>query len=302
MTTDHSQTLTDISPIAFTSAAIDYLATEAVVVQETLNLVSPLIEGFGTFVEVGLGIKSTDAIQAHHIEAFMASRRRDGSPTTYSARRTRRMALGLAFRAGRELGIIRGDPTLGVRVGLPASVSARALTDEEIELGRSYAMSSVRNMRRTIAWALAEATALTGEMGFVQVNDVEPSSGRVWLAGSAWTEPRWGYFTRWGLDEVTRRLERSSEPTESLIVWTRAPKRQRDAKTLRSACGQAIRETMKAAGLNAQAVNPRSIVAWAGKRLLDEGSSIDEVARRLGMRSLDQAAQFVDFDWAGEDS
>ena len=291
-----------VSPKEFATATLAHLTTEAVVAQETLNLVGPLIERFGAFAQDGLGVATVEGIEGHHVEKFMAARRLDGSPATYSSRRNRRMALRLAFRAGRELGIVRGDPTLDVEVGLPMSVHARPLTDDEIELGRTYAASSIRGMRRNTAWALAEATAQTGEMGFIQVRDVELSLGRVWLAGSVRSEPRWGYFTRWGLDEVTRRLEKSSEPDESLIVWTREPKRQRNAKTLRSACSQAVRETMKAAGLNAPDVNPRSIVAWAGKRLLDEGSSIDEVARRLGMRSLDQAALFVDFDWAGEGS
>lgn len=291
-----------VSPKEFATATLAHLTTRAVVAQETLNLVGPLIERFGAFAQDGLGVATVEGIESHHVEKFMAARRLDGSPATYSSRRNRRMALRLAFRAGRELGIVRGDPTLDVEVGVMASIQARPLTDDEIELGRTYAASSIRGMRRNIVWALAEATAQTGEMGFIQVRDVELPLGRVWIAGSAQREPRWGYFSEWGLNEVARRLEERTEPDESLIVWSRKPKGERDAKTLRSACTQAVSETLKAAGLRAPDVNPRSIVAWAGKKLLDEGSPIDEVARRLGMRSLDQAALFVGFDWDGERS
>jgi hypothetical protein len=34
-----------------------------------------------------------------------------------------------------------------------------------------------------------------------------------------------------------------------------------------------------------------------GRRWLSTGISIDEVARLLGCRSLDQAAEFVQLDW-----
>jgi hypothetical protein len=32
--------------------------------------------------------------------------------------------------------------------------------------------------------------------------------------------------------------------------------------------------------------------------MLEEGLPIDEVARRLGMASLDRTARFIGFDWA----
>jgi hypothetical protein len=43
-------------------------------------------------------------------------------------------------------------------------------------------------------------------------------------------------------------------------------------------------------------------VAWRGAAALAEGSSIDEVARMLGIRSLDAAASFIAWDWRKEES
>ena len=40
-----------------------------------------------------------------------------------------------------------------------------------------------------------------------------------------------------------------------------------------------------------------SIAAWAGRKVLEETARIDEVARRLGMASLDRAARFIEWDW-----
>jgi hypothetical protein len=44
-------------------------------------------------------------------------------------------------------------------------------------------------------------------------------------------------------------------------------------------------------------VRPAPVAAWAGRRVLAESGRIDEVARRLGMSSLDRTARFIAFDW-----
>jgi hypothetical protein len=44
-------------------------------------------------------------------------------------------------------------------------------------------------------------------------------------------------------------------------------------------------------------VRPVSITAWAGHRILTETVRIDDVARALGMPSLDRAARLIGWDW-----
>jgi integrase/recombinase XerC len=68
-----------------------------------------------------------------------------------------------------------------------------------------------------------------------------------------------------------------------------------------SAC-VAIEDVLTRAGLARERdVRPASVAAWAGRKILEESGQIDEVARRLGMRSLDRAARFVGFDWHSTD-
>jgi hypothetical protein len=95
----------------------------------------------------------------------------------------------------------------------------------------------------------------------------------------------------WGLEQASRRLAGDADPIESLIVWRRRPRHLQAAST------QAITETLKASRLDAPDVRPISVAAWAGRRLLEDGAPIDEVARRLGMRSLDEVAKLIRFDW-----
>jgi integrase/recombinase XerC len=283
------------TPREFTSAVVAALLVEGTNDEDTLALVCPVIERFGAFVQDGLGIRSVEDLEPSHVEAFMDALRMDGSPPVYGTRRVRRMALRMAFRTGRHLGLCRVDPTLDVELGPNASVSARRLFQSEVELCRIYAVPGPRDGRRCIAWALAEATARTGEMGLVRISDLDLARERIWLPGAPGADARWGYFTNWGLGQVLRRIGAEADPNTSLIVWRREP------KNTRAASSQALTETLKAAGLNALEIRPRSITAWAGRRLFDDGAPLDEVARRLGMRSLDQTASFIGFDWRSQE-
>ena len=65
-----------------------------------------------------------------------------------------------------------------------------------------------------------------------------------------------------------------------------------------SAC-VAVRDVLIRAGLGKEpGVRPASVVGWAGQQILRETGRIDEVARRLGMASLDRTARFIDWSWA----
>ena len=52
--------------------------------------------------------------------------------------------------------------------------------------------------------------------------------------------------------------------------------------------------------LIASSVSP-SVAAWAGATAFRQGAQIDEVARMLGVRSLDQAARLIGWDWDREE-
>jgi integrase/recombinase XerC len=138
---------------------------------------------------------------------------------------------------------------------------------------------------------LAEASARTGEIGLVRISNLDLDRERIWLPGVPGADARWGYFTDWGLAQVWRRIHGEADAGAFLVVWRREP------KNARAASSQALRETLRAAGLVAPEIKPRSITAWAGRALFDRGAPLDEVARRLGMRSLDQTASFIGFDW-----
>ncbi|MGZ4671483.1 MAG: hypothetical protein ACXV8K_02360 [Ilumatobacteraceae bacterium] len=107
------------------------------------------------------------------------------------------------------------------------------------------------------------------------------------------TLDRCGELSEWGIRVLRGRL--AEIDTQGTVAY---------AGNGRGIAGQvstchAISTILVRAGLAGQAdVRPGSVAAWAGRSRFDAGADIAEVARMLGVRSLDQAAQIIGWDWA----
>jgi integrase/recombinase XerC len=207
----------------------------------------------------------------------------------------RRLALRLLFRSVREAGVPVGDPTIDLSLPPRTQLAARPLTDEEVTLCRGHAAWSLVDARRAAAWALAEATCRSVEIGTIRVADVDLVQRRVWVHGGRTTAPRWGYLTEWGIAQVERRIQQLSGEPDARVVYGGEGG---SATGQVSACS-AIADVLRRSGLAAESdVRPASIAAWAGTQVLGDTGRIDVVARRLGMASLDRTARFIGFDWS----
>ncbi|MGI8617061.1 MAG: hypothetical protein ACR2L4_09840 [Actinomycetota bacterium] len=129
-------------------------------------------------------------------------------------------------------------------------------------------------------------------------SDVDLPSGIVRIHGSSRTQPRHGFLSDWGIQQLGRRLVTlaSAGAEDTAVVY----KGDRGGASGQASASTAIAWTLRRAGLAADpAVRPASIAAWAGRRLLGEGLALEEVARRLGIRSLDRTASFIGLDPSG---
>lgn len=267
---------------------------------QTTQKVTEIIVRFTIYVEKGHGIRSVCEIAEEHVEGFVfasflgRSERRRPSPATMHLRRS---ALRLHFRILRQIGAFVGDPTLDLVLPPRSCMAVRPLTDDEIALCRGYSLHTLTETRQPAAWALAEATARTSEIPHVRLSDLDLSNGRVWLHGSNKTQERWGSLTEWARTQLERRLRRlKALPNEDrLIVYEGSGSEQsRQA----SSC-IAIAETLNRAGLVGEPdVRPGSVALWAGRKTFEETGDIDEVALRLGVQSLDRAADLIGWKWA----
>lgn len=275
-------------------AVVADLCDSSVLSEQSLRRLQPLFERFGWFAESSAGVDSLAAITPDVVDRFVRARttreRTAPSPATMHSRRS---AVRLMFRTGRQLGLCVADPTVDIVLPPRSSLRARPLTDDEVGLCRSASLHTLDATRLPAAWALAEATVRSGELAGVQVTDLDLDRARVWIVGSARTEPRWGELSVWGCTQLRRRLDTSGGA--SLVIYSG----HGSAESRQASSCQAIHETLLRAGLSREAdVRPVSVAAWAGRRAFDQTQQIDQAARMLGVRSLDRAAAIIGWDWS----
>jgi integrase/recombinase XerC len=188
-----------------------------------------------------------------------------------------------------------GDPTLDVRLAPRTQLATRPLSDEEVSICRAASAWRLNDRRRAAAWALGEATCRSVEVGQITRADVDLGGRRVWIHGGQTTSDRWGHLTEWGCIQLERRLSSIGRAAGQPVVYEGD---DGPATGQISAC-IAVRDVLIRAGLGKEpGVRPASVAGWAGRQILCETGRIDEVARRLGMASLDRAARFIDWSWA----
>lgn len=260
-----------------------------------------LLDRFESFLSAGHGVESLAEVTRAHVVLFIsaAPARATSMEPAAATMRLRRSAIRLLFRLARDSGLEVGDPTLDVRLPTRSCRRpVRPLTDTEIEVCRGASLRTLFETRLPAVWALAEATARTSELPSIRESDVDLSSGIVRIHGSSRTQPRRGSLSNWGIQQLRRRLDTlESTGTEDTAVIYEG---DRGGASGQASASTAIAWTLRRAGLTTDpAVRPASVAAWAGRRLFDQGVALEEVARRLGIRSLDRTASFIGLDLGG---
>jgi integrase len=250
---------------------------------------------FENFVSRGFGIEFLDEVTLVHVSSFVQAKANGSDPAT-ATMHLRRSALRVLFRVARQHFGLDHDPARDLVLPPRSVVSTRPLTNDEVLVGRSFSLHSASATRLPAAWALGEATATTAELSHITTSDLDLDhidGPRVWLHGSSKRTARFGLLDDWGATQLERRAS-SLRGTTKLIYNGRTDK----PESIAASCVSAISDTLARCGLNTEPdVRPASLPAWAGTVVLRETDRIEEVARRLGMTSLDGAAAFVSFDW-----
>jgi integrase len=254
---------------------------------------------FEAYLRRGHGVDRLAEASAVHIEAFVHAPSASGGEVRQPSLATmhfRRAVIRLAFRAGRELGLASGDPTLDLCLPFRSSLKTRPMSDAEVALCRSASLISLDETLRPAAWAPAEATARTSEIPTIRARDLDLGSGTVFIHGGKRRDPRWGRLSGWGSRQLERRLRALRIDATSQVLLAGSGQRTEEAK--QAAACTVISEVLQRAGLGDEPdVRPASIAGWAGATAFAEGASVDEVARMLGLRSLDAAARTIGLEW-----
>ena len=150
--------------------------------EQTQVRVADVLGRFASFSRTALGVTLLSEVDEAVAAAFVRSPTADGE-VCVATQSCRRWVLRLFFRSLRMQGLAVGDPTLDLALtGLPPR-TMRALSDDEVEVCRSFSMCSLRETRLPAVWALAEATGRTSEIGYVRIADIDLEGGTVLLQG-----------------------------------------------------------------------------------------------------------------------
>ncbi len=253
-----------------------------------------IVDRFVGFAEAGYEVESLAGVSSEVVGAFVRAPKVDLSVATMHWRRT---ALRLLFRAARAAGVASHDPTLDLRLPPRSSVSTRPLTDDEVELCRASAQWSLTGSRHAATWALAEATCRSSELPHITSRDLDLVGRAVRIHGGKLTDNRVGRLSDWAVPHLERRLEDLDDRTGPLLYAGDDPAGAGQASSAR-----AVVDVLTRAGLYDEAdVRPAAVAAWAGRRVFDDTARIDIAARVLGVRSLDQAARMVVWDWRADE-
>lgn len=274
--------------------ALKVLAEDTQLSAQSVERLESLWRGFVRFAR-SQGVGMTPEIDASLARTFVDSRTTRGLPPSLPTRHLRRSGVRLLFRVLREQGQAVGDPTLDLVLPARSSLSTRPLDDDEVELCRWAALSNAAATIRPTVWALAEAGATSSEIPEATVSDLDLGDGRVWLGKGSRTDPRWAELTDWGAVQLARRLRHLGEvPPETRVAYEGQGRPQRR----QSATCEAIKFVLTRAGLRFEpGVRPTSVTAWVGRRLFQQSGHIEDVALGLGLRSLDQAASLIGWEW-----
>lgn len=251
-----------------------------------------------------LGVTDPAAFTTEHCRDFVLAHAVTGRPPEISTMHARRTTLRMTFRALRELGYELGDPTIDLPLPPRSGTAARPLTDVEVALCRTSARlgeAGGASLQRAVVWALGEATAVSSEISALRVGDVDDPATPRWvrLPGTRRHDPRLGELTEWGATIVARQLQllREHHAGAATLLTYKGAAVPGQAGAQAAVCN-ALGAVLKFAGLAAEPdVRPASLRNWAGRRLFDAGMPIDQVARRLGCRSLDAAAEDIGHQW-----
>lgn len=237
-------------------------------------------------------------------EQFLDARTRYGTEPELATRHGRRVVLRLFFRTLRDLGYSAGDPTLDLRLPPRTNRPSRPLTDDEVLLCRvatRLGRAGSGSLFRAVVWALAETTAISSEISTLRVDDLNSVKNPRWvrLPGTRRHLARDGELTDWGTAIISRHLAALTaehHPGTTLLAYRGSA--EPGQHTAQASTCNAIRAVLDATGLAQEPdVRPASVRNWAGRRLLDQGLSLEVVARRMGHRRLDTAAEDLALGW-----
>lgn len=244
-----------------------------------------------------------DEITPELAEAFINAPGRDRrgviieTPADNTQRQRRSGVISL-FSQARLLGLTRAAPLVDSRP-IPRSPRrpSAELRPEEIAQLRFHSERGMPATRNASLLALLLAGLSSAEVGAASTADLDLTAASVSTRGATRTVARRCGLDGWAVHVLSLRaayLERKGSGPHRLVANAgSAP------SVVQSSVGAGFSEIARRSGLSTMArkVEPRDVTRYVARRILNETGQLSEVARRLGLSSLDVAAELADLKW-----
>lgn len=247
-------------------------------------------------------------LTVNDLVVWMATPKADGSAVTNNTRRGRLSAAKAFFKTCTCLGIYDLSPAESIAETERQARYVCALTDAQIDQLCRCAPFTLSETKTPAALALMMLGAGSREAAYVRVCDIDLANDRVWVHdGGERFAPRWlPIDDDWARQALASRVkalaEKHTDPVAlaaATVAYERGRKRGADTGLNRQS---AISRTLSALMTKARVYRPgqnrvESIREWVAFRVFARTGSVEAVAARLGMASLDAAAHIVGYDW-----
>ncbi|MER7877197.1 hypothetical protein ABTY63_27135 [Streptomyces solisilvae] len=274
---------------------------------ETVTLYSQVAERLLRFAEAQ-GVTCLDDVTAELASGFIEAPghdRRQGIILTPAAgtRRQRRSALEALFAEARALGLTEAAPLVDFPP-IPRSPRKRGteLSDIDVQLLRFHAERGMPSTRHAALLALLLTGLHTAEIAAATTDDLNIAEAEVWTHGATRTRGRCCPLDNWGTQALWLRythLLRSRESGPPPRLVTAATSAYRSQASVCAGFGDIARRSGLAT--RERRVEPKDVTRYVARQVLYKTGQLSEVARRLGLSSLDAAAAFAGLRWNPED-
>ncbi|MDX3339675.1 hypothetical protein PV409_17055 [Streptomyces sp. ME02-6979.5a] len=269
---------------------------------ETVDLYIQISERFDRFAGVH-GIHRMDDVTGQLTEHFFGAPGRDRRNNITlipenSTRRQRRSALASLFAHARALKLTQAAPLLdSPPIPRPPRATGAELADEEIEILQFHSERGMPATRNAALLALLLSGLSSAETSQATSEDLDFTQTAVSTKGATHTTPRTCSLSSWDVRVLRLRASYLAEhrPGQRRLVTN-------DSSTpyaAQASVGAGFNDIARRSGLatTTRKVEPRDITRYVARQILLETGQISEVARRLGLSSLDNAAALAGLAW-----
>ncbi|MFD9790426.1 hypothetical protein ACFWXK_05680 [Streptomyces sp. NPDC059070] len=183
----------------------------------------------------------------------------------------------------------------------PPRCTGAELTDAEIETLQFHSERGTPATRHAALLALLVSGLTSAETAQTAADDLNLSQATVATEGSTYTQPRTCPLSPWAVRVLDLRTTYLGEhrPRQHRLVTSDSSTRY----ATQASVGTGFNEIARRSGLATatRKVEPRDITRYVARQVLLQTGQISEVARRLGLSSLDNAAGLAGLAWKTRD-